>query len=312
AYVQADWEPADRWRINLGVRHSEVRFASDDRYVTDGNPDDSGRLRYSRSSPVAGVLFRATPRVSVYANAGGGFETPTFSELAYRPDGDGGLNDLAAARSRNLEVGVRGRSATLAYSAALFASRTRDEVVVVANEGGRSVYDNAGSTRRRGAEFSVSGAISPRWHYAAAYTFLDARYAGDFVVCAQAPCSNGGELLIEDGHRIPGLSRHAAWAELRWGVDADTDLILDGRFADRVYVDDGTDESAAGYAVFDLAAEHRFQALGLAWRGFARIANLFDREYVGSVRVNDGNGRYYEPAPGRGWMVGLRAEKAFD
>src|SRR3546814_3814942 len=88
-----------------------------------------------------------------------------------------------------MEVGVRARTATLAYSAALFDSRTRDEVVVVANEGGRSVYDNAGTTRRRGAEFSVSGEISPRWHYAAAYTFLDARYASDFVVCAQAPSS---------------------------------------------------------------------------------------------------------------------------
>src|SRR3546814_13498249 len=61
-----------------------------------------------------------------------------------------------------------------------------------------------------------------------------------------------------------------------------------------------TDESAPGYAVFGLAAERRFEAFGLQWRGYARIANLFDREYVGSVRVNDGNGRYYEPAPGRG------------
>ena len=311
AYVQADWQPAERWRLNLGVRHSEVRFTSDDRYITADNPDDSGRLRYSRSSPVAGVLFRATPEVSLYANAGGGFETPTFSELAYRPDGAGGLNDLGAARSRNMEVGVRARTARLAYSAALFDSRTRDEVVVVANEGGRSVYDNAGTTRRRGAEFSISGSISPRWHYAAAYTFLDARYASDFVVCAQAPCG-AGDLLIEEGHRIPGLSRHAAWAELRWGVDADTDLILDGRFADRVYVDDGTDESASGYAVFDLAAERRFEAFGLQWRSYARLANLLDREFVGSVRVNDGNGRYYEPAPGRGWVIGLRAVKAFD
>jgi iron complex outermembrane receptor protein len=311
AYLQADWQPGDRWRINLGLRHSQVRFASDDDYVTADNPDDSGRLRYSRSSPVAGVLFRVTPTTSVYANAGGGFETPTFSELAYRADGASGLNDLRAARSRNAEVGVRGRGQGLEYSAALFDSRTRGELVVVANEGGRSIYANAGVTRRRGAELSLSGALSPRWRYAAAYTFLDARYGSDFATCAAAPCGDG-DVLIEDGHRIPGLSRHAAWAELRWGIDADTDLILDGRFADRVYVDDGSNESAPAYAVFDLAAERRFEAFGLQWRGYARIDNLFDREYVGSVIVNDGNGRYYEPAPGRGWVIGLRARKAFD
>ncbi len=28
---------------------------------------------------------------------------------------------------------------------------------------------------------------------------------------------------------------------------------------------------------------------------FGRIDNLFDREYVGSVIVNESNGRYYEP-----------------
>ena len=292
-YMQADWQPGDRWRINLGLRHSQVEFASDDAYITADNPDDSGRLLYSRTSPVAGVLFRLTPTTSVYANAGGGFETPTFSELAYRADGASGFNDLRAARSRNAEVGVRGRGRQLQYSAALFDSRTRGELVVVANEGGRSIYANAGITRRRGAELSLSGTLSPHWRYAAAYTFLDARHGGE-------------------GRRIPGLSRHAAWAELRRVVGPDTDLMLDGRFADRVYVDDDSDERAPAYAVFDLAAERRFRAFGLHWRGYARIDNLFDREYVGSVIVNDGNGRYYEPAPGRGWVIGLQVRKTFD
>src|SRR3546814_18489341 len=76
--------------------------------------------------------------------------------------------------------------------------------------------------------------------------------------------------------------------------------------------DVGSSDLAPGYAVFDLAAERRFEAFGLQWRGYARIANLFDREYVGSVRVNDGNGRSYEPAPGRGWVLGLRARQTFD
>jgi hypothetical protein len=38
---------------------------------------------------------------------------------------------------------------------------------------------------------------------------------------------------------------------------------------------------------------------------FARIDNLFDKRYVGSVIVNEGNARYFEPAPGRNWTVGM-------
>lgn len=308
-YVQASWQPADRWRVDLGVRHSQVQFASRDDYVTADNPDDSGRLRYARTSPVAGVLFRMTPRLSLYANAGTGFETPTFSEIAYRPDGASGLNTLRAARSRNAEIGLRGRGRALAYSAALFSSRTRGELVATGNEGGRSVYGNAGQSRRRGLEFSASGSLSSRWHYAAAYTFIDARYVDDFNVCGPS-CQAGP--LIRQGQRIPGLSRHAAWAELRRDVGSNTDLVFDGRFADRVPVDDGNDASAPTYAVFSLAAERRFDAFGLHWRASARLDNLFDRRYVGSVIVNEANGRYYEPAPGRGWTFGLQARRTFD
>jgi len=38
----------------------------------------------------------------------------------------------------------------------------------------------------------------------------------------------------------------------------------------------------------------------------ARVDNLTDHRYIGSVIVNDGNGRYYEPAPGRTWLLGAR------
>ena len=49
------------------------------------------------------------------------------------------------------------------------------------------------------------------------------------------------------------------------------------------------------------------------WRlhAFARVDNLFDRNYVGSVIVNDGNGRYYESAQGRNWATGVNLRYNF-
>ena len=40
-------------------------------------------------------------------------------------------------------------------------------------------------------------------------------------------------------------------------------------------------------------------------RTFLRIDNLFDRSYIGSVIVNDGNGRFYEPGPERSFLAGI-------
>mgnify|MGYP000609035935 CR=1 FL=1 len=39
--------------------------------------------------------------------------------------------------------------------------------------------------------------------------------------------------------------------------------------------------------------------------------NLFDENYAGSVIVNDGNGRFFEPADGVNWSAGFSISKAF-
>ncbi|MEO6104164.1 MAG: TonB-dependent receptor [Pseudoxanthomonas sp.] len=312
SYAQADWEPAARWRINLGARRSRVRFASNDHYITASNPDDSGSLDYARTSPVAGVLFRLRPWLSAYANAGGGFETPTFAELAYRNDGSSGLNDaLRPARSRNVELGLRARRSRLDGSLGLFQSRTRDELVTIANQGGRSAFGNAAQSRRRGIEAALSAELAPAWHVAGAYTFLDARYLRDVARCP-APACVPDDLLIVAGRSIPGTSRHFAWAELRRDVGASFDVALEGRYSSRVFANDANSASAPAYASFDLSAERRFRWAGMDWTGFARINNLAGRRIVGSVIVNEANGRYFEPAPGRNLLIGVSLRRGVD
>lgn len=311
-YLQLAWQTGDRWRVDAGLRRSRVAFHSRDRYVRAGNPDDSGGLSYQNVSPVFGLLYRATPWLSVYGNAGRGFETPTFAELAYRGDGRGGLNDsLKPARSDNAELGLRARRGDMEFSAAFFQARTRDELVVIANQGGRSVYANAPLSRRRGLELSWSALLAEHWHAAANATLLDATYLRKLDGCAAAICLPGS-VLVGAGKRIPGLSRAGAWAELRFSPDADTDLAIEGRYVGRVFADDANKAAAPAYASFDLAAEHRASGLGLQWRLFARLNNLANRAIIGSVIVNESNGRYFEPAPGRNWLVGLSATRTFD
>ncbi len=43
----------------------------------------------------------------------------------------------------------------------------------------------------------------------------------------------------------------------------------------------------------------------------ARVDNVFDRRYAGSGIVNEGNGRYYEPATGRNYTLKLTGTYAF-
>ncbi len=309
AYAEARWMFLTHWTATVGVRRSRVDFDSRDAYVAAGNPDDSGALRYRQTTPVAGLLYQPFAGLDVFANAGRGFETPSLSELAYRTDGRSGLNTaLRPARSNNAEVGARLRRGAQSLSVAVFASRTRDELVVASNSGGRSTYANASTSDRRGWELSASGPLSARWDYAVAYSRLDARYANAFTTCRAPPCVQP-DTVVPSGNRIPATAPQSAWAQLRWHPRADLDFFAQGSAVGRIHADDANTAWAPGHATLDLGVERRWTLSGLSLQAFGRIDNLLDRRVVGSVIVNDNNGRYFEPAPGRGWVVGVSLQR---
>ncbi len=72
-------------------------------------------------------------------------------------------------------------------------------------------------------------------------------------------------------------------------------------------VDDRGTDAGAGYALFNVALARTFLVGPAKLRAFLRIDNLLNARYIGSVIVNEANGRFFEPAPGRSWLVGLDA-----
>ncbi len=286
AFVEARWRWAPRWQANAGLRHSQIDFHSRDRYIAPGNPDDSGAMRHAFTSPAAGLLFEPGDGIELYLNAGRGFESPSASELAYRPDGGSGLNDtLRPARSDSFETGFRLRRGEHRFGLAGFDSRTRDELVVATNQGGRSTYRNAARTTRRGWELSAEGPLGHRWRYALAWTALDARHGDETA-----------------GRRLPGTAQQAGWAELRWMPAVDTTLFVSANGSSRIAADDANETWAPGQATIDLGIERRWRAGALPWMAGLRLDNVLDRARIGSVIVNASGGGYFEPAPGRGLM----------
>ena len=307
-YAQAWWRFAPRWSLLLGARHSQVRFAARDGYVTAQNPDDSGGKEYSQTTPVAGVVFAPNDGLRFYAAAGRGFETPTFNELGYRVDGGAGLAfDLRPAVSRNVELGAKWRNNTGArIETALFRADTDDELAVARNVGGRSSYRNVGRARRQGAELSAEIPFADAWSLQLAYTWLDAHFRDGFPVCSGSGCTTP-QTLVPAGTRIPGTSRQQLQAALHWR-SANWNAEIEGIGASDVTVNDPGSERAPGYFLLNASLGRHWNIAAHRLDAFVRIDNLLDQDYIGSVIVNEGNGRYYEPGPGRGVLLGLRWE----
>ncbi|HET9670743.1 MAG TPA: TonB-dependent receptor [Acidimicrobiia bacterium] len=302
-YAQAEWDFAPRWSGTAGIRTSNVRYSSVDHYVTSLNPNDSGSQRFSDTSPVGGVVFHLTPNANVYASYGEGFETPTFAELAYR-NGASGLNfALRPATSRAYEVGVKYLDDRHRLTAAIFNVDTSNEIVVDAATGGRTTFKNAGATRRRGAEVAWDGRYRYGLRTHVALTWLRAEFADAFTTGSPpAP--------VPAGTRLPGVPSKEAYGEIAWAPTGwpGLDTALEAVYVDKLYVNDRDADAAPAYAVINVRAGFAQTTPRVTWREFVRLNNLFDRNYAGSVIVGDTNGRFFEPAPGRNWFVGVSAD----
>ena len=303
-YAQAWWQFAPRWSLLLGARHSEVEFTSRDRYVAAGNPDDSGRVEFSETSPVAGITFAASEHLRVYASAGRGFETPTFNELSYRADGGAGLAfDLQPAVSDNYEFGMKWRMpAGGQLEAALFRADTDDEIAVARNVSGRSSYRNAGGARRQGVELSWLQPLGEAWDLRLAATQLDAEFRGCGGAATAPDACIGG--TGDSNRRIPGVPERQVFARLQWN-GGPWRAALEGEALGNVAVNDAGTASAPGYGLLHVEASRSWNTASGPLRLFARIDNLLDRDHIGSVIVNEGNGRFYEPGADRTWLLGL-------
>lgn len=302
-YIQAEWARGD-WAFTAGLRHSNVKFKVADDYITVDNGNDSGSRSYRRSTPMLGVVYKLNPAINLYASAARGFETPTLNEMFYAIPPASGFNfGLKPSRSQHFEIGAKAFvGAASRVNVALFQIATEDELVVAASADGRTSYRNAGKTLRQGVEASFDTAWQRNLSSRFAVSHLRAIYDED--IGAGVPAGNS----------LPGIPRTTLFGDLAWkplpGITATVEAI----YRSQVFVEDtnnaaGTDAKrpAPAYAIANLrlTAEQR---LG-HWRltEFARIDNLFDRQYIGSVVVGDGNDRYYEPAPGRNSMVGVNA-----
>jgi iron complex outermembrane receptor protein len=307
-YAQAEFEIDPTVFATLGLRSGGLRFSSDDRYLSNG--DDSGSIDYRYNTPVLALQWLPQPNLNLYLSAGQGFESPTMGELAYRPDGGSGFNDqLQPQTSRQVELGVKWRepSRGLAVEAALFRALTEDEFSVLSNAGGRSTYQNVGRTQRSGAELAARWQIDAAWRALLAWTYLDATYRDGFETCIATPCTRPQDrATVPAGNRIAGTMQSSGFASLAWRAPDRTEVALELRLQGSMPVNDLNTDFSSTATVAALRAGRDFALLGGTLSVLARLDNITNLAYAGAVIVNEGNGRYFETAAGRNWLLALR------
>ncbi|MGA6137824.1 TonB-dependent receptor domain-containing protein [Acinetobacter dispersus] len=303
-YLQASWQFLPTWRLDTGVRYSNVHYKSKDHYLSNGN--DSDKTDYNKVLPSAALSWQIAPELLAYASYAKGFETPTFTEMAYQADPkNSGFNfDLKPSTSDNYEVGLKSQNPFGDFTLAVFQSKTQDDIVSAGTSDGRSTFRNADKTTRQGAEFAWNKKLWKDLEMNASYGYLDAKF--DAAIPAI-----GAVKAVEKGNAIPGVAKNQAFMGLAWKPEQGFYAGIDAQYLDKVYVDDINSDAAPSYTVASVYTGYVWKYADWGINGFARVDNLFDKNYAGSVIVNDSNSRFFEPADGRNWSAGIKVSKQF-
>jgi iron complex outermembrane receptor protein len=223
----------------------------------------------SKTTPVAGVVFKATKEISVYGNYIEGLVkgdvAPSFTASG-QPIANAG-QVFAPSVSKQKEIGIKFENATLGATAALF--ETTKPQAFVAN----GVYGNNGEQRNRGLELAVFGEPVRGLRVLGGLTLLDAE---------QARTAGG----LTDGNDVIGVPRQQFNLGAEWDIPGVRGLALNARYiyTGKQYANAANTQTVPDWNRFDLGARYLMDiGSGRLLTLRARIDNLFNKSYWASA-----------------------------
>jgi iron complex outermembrane receptor protein len=297
-FAQESLQLHDRVIVDLGLRLDRSRFrvrqdelvrydyAAGD-YVPGGGVSVTDRT-FDLPAPKAGVSVRVTRAVSVYGSAARGSQVPSESEIVSNPE-------LTASASTAFEAGVKVRAPALTLDLAAYRMSVTDEIVASVASG-RTLFQNAGETEKRGLEAAASVLVRYGVEVGASWAYADYAYV-HFTERA------GGATADRSGNRLPYVPRHQYGAFASWRHPAGVRLRVRTNTWGRYWLDSANTETYRGYAFLT--------GLGAAW-AFGRhelvldVENVLDERYAMQV-VKDTSGKVtYSAGAPRSIALGYR------
>jgi outer membrane receptor protein involved in Fe transport len=292
---------------------------------------ESGTHTFIRFNPSAGLTYNFSPQMTGYLSYSESSRVPTPAELTCHDQANpcalpnSFLSDppLDMVVAKTWETGLRGVQQSVNWHVGLFQTVSHDDIYFLPTEEGPGLspgyFANIGETRRQGMELSLA-ADYQQWNWFLNYSWIAAEFRDGFEVNAEnnpaAIAAGVDELRVSSGDRIPSIPRHT----LKWGADWNATAKLavgfDATYNSSQYFrgdEANVSSQVGGYTVFNLHGRYNItKNVEL----FARIDNLFDREYetfglYGEADEAPGFGgfsdtRFYGAGAPRGGWLGVK------
>lgn len=279
--------------INVAGRYNHVEIDMQDR---GGNPKLTGKHKFDRFNPAAGLTYAFMPEINFYGGYSESSRVPTPMELSCAdPDDPCKLPNafiadppLEQVVAKTWETGLRGRfdnvlDGRVNWNVGYFNATNHNDIIFqsagTANSAG--YFANVGKTQRQGVELGLSSNFFERWRMSLNYSFIDATFLTPYVSHSPShPGADGnGDIQVSHGDHIPGIPQHS----VKFSTDVDIveswTVGMNVLFNAEQFLrgDEGNlDSPLKGYTVVNLVTEYRFNEHLTV---FGRLDNLFNQRY---------------------------------
>ncbi|MGJ7511057.1 TonB-dependent receptor [Variovorax sp. GT1P44] len=244
---------------------------------------ETGNYDESKTTPVAGVVFKATKEVSVYANY---IEGLIKGDVAPATTSSGLLvlnagQIFAPFNSKQKEIGVKFENGNLGATAAFFS--TTQPLAFVQNQ----VFGTYGEQRNQGIELTVFGEPVRGLRVLGGLTLLDAK---------QERTAGG----LTDGKDVIGVPNQQLNIGAEWDIPGVRGLAVNARFiyTSKQYADAANTQQLPDWNRFDIGARYLMDiGSGRLLTLRARVDNLFNKSYWASAGGYPGSNYLVMGAP---------------
>jgi len=279
--------------------NTSLRFDNNIVKYDDFINNKSGSIKLNSTSFSSNINYIIDNSNEIFVNYSNGFETPTLNEFSSNISNAGFNENLDSSKYNNYEIGFSNFNSqfNLNYRIIYFKSYSKNEIVSYQLEDfpDQNFYRNSGKTSRTGIESEINIKVNQKLKLSFISTIGDYKFIKYEI--------NGQDL---SNNRIAGIPKNQHVFNLNYSLTKKINLILDLKMFGNMYADNSNKTIINDYKKIDVTVLKDFNVSNKKWNGFISINNLTNTKYFDNIRINAFGSRYYEPAPGLNFMLGIR------
>ncbi len=292
-YIQDQIDFTKKLKMTLGLHYESVYYDWNDVWNY-GTPDDtSNTTTISDLTPKAGISYEFNQKLTVFANAGQGFNPPSYYNLFIDGYTTMANPDLRPEYLTSYDFGIKGLliNKTLEYQFSYYHIDYYDKIDAVLYEPDPNyeIYENVGDTRNKGFEASLNYKPNDKLYFYGTYNYLDARFT-----------YNPDEDLI--GNRLRKSPYHQYSFGGMFSLNKIWSVTSDFIHVGEYEMSNGNIMSYDGYNVVNMKLLFKQNNWTVTWT----VNNVLDEKYATFAYYSDSRGgQYYRPGLPRNYSFSV-------